>query len=91
MKADDPRHGTYAGAKAHEYAGEKPCPACKRANAEYMAQWRKRTKINWRARRNARGRALDALARMYPDDFERLYVEERMNDHSTEGTRGAMS
>lgn len=43
MDALDPRHGKYAGAKAHKKAGEEPCEPCRLARNEY-ALARKRLK-----------------------------------------------
>ncbi len=35
MRADDPRHGTYRGYRAHRTAGQDACTACKRGVALY--------------------------------------------------------
>ena len=35
--------GTYAGWNVHQRCAEPPCPECRRAQAEYMQQWRLRT------------------------------------------------
>lgn len=39
----DERCGTYAGWNAHKYLGEKPCPPCQAAQAQYVREWRLRT------------------------------------------------
>lgn len=40
MKADDPRHGEPRGYYAHKKAGQKPCPACRKAVAAKERQRR---------------------------------------------------
>lgn len=37
MRADDPRHGKYAGARKHWVDGETPCLFCRRAAANYQS------------------------------------------------------
>lgn len=75
MDADDPRHGTYAGSQRHRLDGEAPCEPCRQAGAEYMREWRKEAKHD-KARHNARARALWRLAKEYPGEYERLYIDE---------------
>lgn len=71
--------GTYAGVGVHRRADEELCADCKRANAAYMARWRKRRPdlhAENVATQDARNRALRRLARMHPRDMRRLYAEE---------------
>lgn len=73
--------GTYAGYQRHRKAGEAACDACKKAQADYVAAWRRRTtsvkeqlhKATGRARWAAISRLIDA----HPDEWERLFAEER--------------
>lgn len=78
MSPDDPRHGTRAGAVAHRKDGETPCDPCRKGEAAYMRELRKRPDIreNERRRNNARTRALWRLADEHPDEFRRLYLAE---------------
>ena len=39
----DDRCGTYAGWNAHRHCGEPPCDDCRRAQADYVRDWRLRT------------------------------------------------
>lgn len=75
MNRDDPRHGTYAGAQKHRHDAEEVCPPCREAAAAYIRAWRKTAKQD-HVRNLARKRALSALARAHPADYERLYVTE---------------
>lgn len=68
--------GTYAGWNAHRYYGTEVCDLCRKASNAYTREWRGKTKASWRKQNYARGRALTALANLYPDDYQRLYVEE---------------
>lgn len=80
MKRDDERHGTYAGWQVHQREGKRACTACREARNAYMRKFRSETGADWRAQGNARHRALSKLARLYPDDYQRLYVMERLSD-----------
>jgi hypothetical protein len=75
MRRDDERHGTHAGYIAHQREGKRPCRACKDANNAYMRAHRERTTA-WRDQQHARNRALTKLARLYRDEFRRLYEAE---------------
>lgn len=37
-------HGTYARWNVHRRRGEEPCAACKQAQAQYVRDWRARTR-----------------------------------------------
>jgi hypothetical protein len=78
LEIDDPRHGSYAGSQAHRRQGIPLCTACKAAESDYMAAYRKRPgkRRAENVRNAARSRALWLLADKYPDEFERLYVQE---------------
>jgi hypothetical protein len=45
LAADDPRHGTYAGAMQHQKDGNM-CPPCSRARAAYIRTRRERERSN---------------------------------------------
>lgn len=40
LKNDQSRCGTYAGAQAHRRQGQKACPRCAKAGAEYVRAYR---------------------------------------------------
>lgn len=44
MTPDDPRHGTYAGAKAHKKADEQVCEPCRVARNAYLAARKRMTR-----------------------------------------------
>lgn len=73
--------GTYAGAQAHRKRGEAACDDCKRAQADYTAAWRRRTKgpneQHHKAIGRARWRAIRRLMAAHPAEWERLFAEER--------------
>lgn len=78
MDADDPRHGTVAGALAHRRIGEKPCEPCREAHATYMRAYRTRpaAQKSTRLGNRARSRALWRLAALHPDEYRRIYADE---------------
>lgn len=83
------KHGTYAGAQAHQTTGIPRCAPCKVAAAEYMAAWRKANPgyaRDQRKRTRIRNRALARLARMYPKEFNALLIEEMQKDRKERGT-----
>lgn len=73
--------GTEAGYQRHVRAGEIACDDCKGGHALYMRLWRARGGMaRSRAFRDARGRALSALARRHPNEYRELYLRERARD-----------
>lgn len=78
MKADDPRHGTYAGYQRHMKDSEKPCEGCRKAASDDARERRKDPAVYavHRMRSAARSRALTRLAQRHPDEFEDLHVEQ---------------
>lgn len=77
---DPERCGTYRGAQAHRKRGEKPCDPCKAAQNAYVKQWRTRNAeraAELHRDQNARDRALRALARRHPGEFDQLYQAEK--------------
>lgn len=73
------RHGTNSGWRLHNDRGERPCDPCYRAKEEYDARRRETPQVQQTARANARaqGRATTRLRAMYPEDWARLYAEEK--------------
>lgn len=59
--ADDPRHGTYAGAMAHQFHKTPSCESCREAARLYARDHR---------RRHASGRALTFPVQVRFDDFD---------------------
>ena len=82
MKADDPRHGTYAGSQAHRKEGVRPCKPCRDAYNEYMRGHRK-VNANQSASRNARSRALSRLAQAHHADYAALYAQEMAKERAS--------
>lgn len=79
MKADDPRHGTYAGYQRHRLEGEVACAPCRDAIRDYMRMVRSERKdvASWeRASNRARSKALWRLAKLHRDEYDRLYADE---------------
>ncbi|MCW2902247.1 MAG: hypothetical protein JWO67_4512 [Streptosporangiaceae bacterium] len=79
MKPEDIQHGSYAGWNQCRKNPEGACGPCRKASAEYMAQWRKdrpRAYSRERGRSSARSRAAWRLARMQPTLFRALVQEE---------------
>lgn len=78
-------HGTVAGYHRHRRAGEPQCAECRRAQNEYVQEWRRRpgTQDPRRAYARAKGRALQRLLRLYPAEFATLMNEERSIDRSS--------
>lgn len=75
--------GTAAGYIRHIRAGESACDDCRAAHTLYVRLWRARGGMDSsRRQRDARGRALTRLARMYPTDYRALYLEERDREKS---------
>lgn len=71
--------GTYAGWNRHRAMGATPCEACRDARNTYMRDYRDRSYVRERERRDnsARRKAKSRLARAHPDEYRRLYAEER--------------
>jgi hypothetical protein len=82
VKRDDARHGTYAGALAHQKEGVALCKPCREARATYQREFRQRNGT-WRDQNRARSRAVWRLVDRYRAEFERLYVEE-LNEQRAE-------
>lgn len=76
---NDATCGTYAGYQRHKRRGDLPCDGCRDANRRYMAEYRERPEVRLRIRQlsAARDRALEALRRRHPGEFERLFDRER--------------
>jgi hypothetical protein len=71
--------GTHPGYQAHRKRGEDACEACKAANREYMNDWMARNpekRAAYKQKAVIRDRALERLAREYPERFMELYFEE---------------
>jgi hypothetical protein len=71
--------GTYGAYQAHRRRGETPCAPCRRANADYMAEIRRRYPRHRQRdyeRTVIRNRALARLAELHPEEFEALLTEE---------------
>lgn len=83
MKREDPRHGTRAGWLQHRKEGKKPCRPCLDANAAYMREHRSKT-TGWRDQNQARSRAAWRLVDLHRDEFEQLYIEERMKQRNAD-------
>lgn len=84
MSADTPKCGTYAGWNVHAKAGETPCAACRRANADYRREYRKRAGVREREVLDAAAsdRAMRALAKVHRAEYLRLkraYLSELMS------------
>lgn len=80
MKLDDERHGTYAGAMAHQREGSTKCRPCKDAAAEYMRRRRatsQRARDLDRAQQRAYRVAERALRQRHRDEFDELYEQAR--------------
>jgi hypothetical protein len=73
-------HGTYRGYQQHRRRGEETCPPCRAANTAYHQEWRtgqpEEAKRNAAVRKAARLRALESLARKYPDEYVELLARE---------------
>lgn len=79
MKEEDIPHGTYAGWNHCHKRTEGTCDQCKKAQNEYMRQWRKDRPLAFgraKAREAARQRAWCRLSHMQPTLFQALYQEE---------------
>lgn len=71
--------GTYGGYQYHKKNGDPFCEPCRKANAAYSRELRKRSPraANYtRLTNNARSRALWRLADEFHDRFQSLYLEE---------------
>lgn len=73
---DSIEHGTPRGYQQHREAGTPPCDACRRASADYQADWRARTGSR-DARRNsyAVSKTIRDMRRLYPITYRRLYEQ----------------
>lgn len=69
--------GTYAGYQRHVRRQETPCASCRQANRDYHNQYRQGKPPAYVNYVLARDRALIALARRYPDEYDELYYAER--------------
>lgn len=73
LPPDDERHGTHAGAMAHQRLGIPKCEPCLIAQREYIREYRRKRgpekDRNWAA---TRGRALQLLADRHPVEFRFL-------------------
>lgn len=71
--------GSYAGYQRHKRHGQQPCAACREANRLYHLNYRQQPEVRQRySQQNAaRGRALEALRRRHPGEFEVLLDKER--------------
>lgn len=79
----DPRCGTYAGAQAHHARGEDACDGCRRAAAEYNAEWRRRNPAaadRNRAAVRLRSRALTILGQRHPTELRSIIADLRRAD-----------
>lgn len=67
--------GTYAGYQTHKRVGEEVCDACRHANSAYVRMWRATPegKAKTRIDREARRHAHQALAKLYPREYRRLF------------------
>jgi hypothetical protein len=78
--AEESMCGTVAGYQRHRSAGKTTCPQCRRAQADRVARSRdEHGRANPdRERRwaRARGRAITALAREYPERYRELLHEQ---------------
>jgi len=75
-RGSDQRCGTTAGAARHAQYGEKACPACAAAKAEYDRRWRsapQRTRLS-RLSAKAQSRALKRLKDRHLDEYHALFV-----------------
>ena len=71
----DPHHGAYAGARAHERAGERPCTACRDAAAAYRAAARKKNPETYHRGLQAqlhRDHALRILRTRHQDEYDTI-------------------
>lgn len=77
MSPPKPReHGTVTGYKQHVKRSETPCQPCRDANAAMMREHRQGNKT-YQAANAARHRALERLAREYPERFQEIHAAER--------------
>lgn len=75
---EKPIHGTTKGFAWHQRQGTDPCELCRKAKAEYDANWRiadDNTRVS-RLRALARSAALSRLSKMHPRIYRALYREE---------------
>ena len=75
--------GTQAGYQAHRKRGEAACEDCREANRRYGQVWNEQNpgrragyKAAHEARNAVRDRALERLAREYPERFMEIFYEE---------------
>ena len=79
----DPRCGTYAGAQAHKRRHESPCDACRKASAEYIAEWRRKNPAAHDRERvgvKLRSRALTILGQRHPTELRSIIADLRRAD-----------
>lgn len=76
---DGIRHGTTPGYERHQRRDELPCDACRLAKKRFDARWRAGDAVAQRNRLHARARnrALGRLAKLYPREFQKIYLEEK--------------
>lgn len=75
-----PPCGTYAAFQRHKKAGEEIDGPCRRAAADHARKWREKSPDLFRASltiENARHRAHVRLVELHPEDFQRLFDEEK--------------
>jgi len=84
MRADDPRHGTYAGYQRHIREKESTCAPCREAARLYVAERRASNPDSYareKAGTRASSRALWRLADLHRDEYDRLYADELRAEH----------
>jgi hypothetical protein len=84
MKPEDIPHGKRRAYRHCRIAnGGQACLPCRKAEAAYMASWRRhRPELQWEqmVKQNARKRALVRLAQAHPQEFSDLLAEELRQD-----------
>ena len=76
--------GTYAGYNQHKRDRTRVCPACRTAATKYQRERRKKDPEAYAEEvfmNKARSRALWALARIHPHEFQALVAEEVIRGH----------
>lgn len=82
-ETERPPCGTHGAVAAHRRHGEPIDDACKAADAAYCAQWRQDnpdSRLLTVRKQNAKWRALQRLAKEYPDHFGRFRVAQEVAD-----------
>lgn len=79
--------GTLGGVARHLRYDEDPCDACKAARAEYSQARYQDRRDEIQSAQRIRRRALSALARLHPQDYDNCYREAFMRDLAENGDR----